>query len=90
MKIDPSQESEVLHRPLMENFVKKCKKFLSDISFPNKPLFLHAIGTNRLKTPLEKEKSLITNNFSFSDSVFYLSEELLPYSSDLKLWSANS
>ena len=40
--------------------------------FPNKPLFLYVCSTSLLKTLREKEKLLITSNFSFSLSVFYL------------------
>ena len=39
--------------------------------FPNKPWFLSVCSTSLLKTPLEKEKLLVTSNFSFSNSVFY-------------------
>ena len=39
--------------------------------FPNKPLFLRVCNTNLLKTLWEKEKLLVTSNFSFSNSVFY-------------------
>ena len=39
--------------------------------FPNKPWLLHVCYTKFLKTMWEKEKLLITNNFSFSLSVFY-------------------
>ena len=45
-------------------------------SFPSKPLFLHGCTTILLKTLWEKEKLLITSNFSFFHSVFYLFEEL--------------
>ena len=44
--------------------------------FPNKPWFLHICSTSLLKTMWEKEKLLITSNFSFSHSVFYPFEEL--------------
>ena len=40
--------------------------------FPNKPLFLRVCSTGLLKTRWEKEKLLITSNFSSSHSVFYL------------------
>ena len=40
--------------------------------FPNKPWFLRVCSTSLLKTLWEKEKLLITSNFSFSHSVFYL------------------
>ena len=39
--------------------------------FPNKPWFLRVCSAILLKTPWEKEKLLITSNFSFSHSVFY-------------------
>ena len=39
--------------------------------FPNKPWFLRVCRTSLLKTLREKEKLLITSNFSFSHSVFY-------------------
>ena len=40
--------------------------------FPNKPWFLCVCSTSLLKTQREKEKLLVTSNFSFSHSVFYL------------------
>ena len=40
--------------------------------FPNKPWFLRVCSTSLLKTLREKEKLLVTSNFSFSHSVFYL------------------
>ena len=39
--------------------------------FPNKPWFLRVCSTRLLKTLREKEKLLVTSNFSFSHSVFY-------------------
>ena len=44
--------------------------------FLNKPWFLHVCNTSLLKTLREKEKLLVTSNFSFSHSVFYLFVEL--------------
>ena len=38
--------------------------------FPNKPWFLHVCSTSPLKTLWEKEKLLVTSNFSFSRSIF--------------------
>ena len=38
--------------------------------FPNKPWFLRVCRTSLLKTLREKEKLLVTSNFSFSHSVF--------------------
>ena len=38
--------------------------------FPNKPWFLRVCSTSLLKTLWEKEKLLVTSNFSFSHSVF--------------------
>ena len=39
--------------------------------FPNKPWFLRVCSTSLLKTLWEKEKLLVTSNFSFSHNVFY-------------------
>ena len=44
--------------------------------FPNKPLFLRVCSTSLMKTLWEKEKLLMTSNFSFSNSVFYPFREL--------------
>ena len=44
--------------------------------FPNKPWFLRVSSTSLLKTLWEKEKLLVTSNFSFSHSVFYPFREL--------------
>ena len=38
--------------------------------FPNKPWFSRVRSTSLLKTLWEKEKLLVTSNFSFSRSVF--------------------
>ena len=40
--------------------------------FPNKPLFLRVCSTSILKTLWKTEKLLVSSNFSFSHSVFYL------------------
>ena len=47
----------------------QCKVFFNP--FPNKPWFLRVSSTSLLKTLREKEKLLVTSNFSFSYSVFY-------------------
>ena len=44
--------------------------------FLNKPWFLHVCSTSLLKTLWEKQKLLMTSNFSFSHSVFYPFGEL--------------
>ena len=46
------------------------------IPFPNKPWFLCVYSTSLLKTLWEKEKLLVTSNFSFSHGVFYPFREL--------------
>ena len=43
--------------------------------FPNKPRFLCVCSPSNLKRLWEKEKLLVTSNFSFSLSVFHLSGE---------------
>ena len=60
-------------------------------TFPNKPLYLHVCSTSLLKTLWEKEKLLVTSNFSFSHSVFYpFREKFFYFHQILKLSSANS
>ena len=54
----------------------KTTSFMSSLvtrinPFPNKPWFLRVCSTCLLKTLREKEKLLVTSNFSFSHSVFY-------------------
>ena len=44
--------------------------------FPNKPWFLLVCSTSVLQTLWEKEKLLVTSNFSFSRSVYYHFGEL--------------
>ena len=45
-----------------------CRPFYPS---PNKPWFLRVCSKGLLKTLWEKEKLLVTSNFSFSHSVFY-------------------
>ena len=49
----------------------KLMKYKIVNPFSDKPLFLHVCSKSLLKTLREKEKLLITSNFSFSHSVFY-------------------
>ena len=58
--------------------------------FPNKPRFLRVCNTSLLKTLWEKEKMLVTSNFSFSHGVFYPFSELPAIFIKLKLSSADS
>ena len=44
--------------------------------FPKKPLFLRVCSTYHLKTMWEKEKLLVTSNFSFSHIIFFTFGEL--------------
>ena len=44
--------------------------------FPSKPWFLRVCSLSLLKTLWEKEKLLVTSNFSFSHNVFYPFEKL--------------
>ena len=58
--------------------------------FPNKPWFLLVCITSLLKTLWEKEKLLVNVNFSPFPTVFStLFKAFQPFSSDLKLSSAN-
>ena len=55
-----------------EGFWKHCRKKRWPFNpFPNKPLFFHVCSTGLSKTLWEKEKLLVTSNFSFFHSVFY-------------------
>ena len=75
----------------MVGFLKHNVFYLTPFnSFPNKPWFLHVCSTSLLKTLREKEKLLVTGNFSFSHSVFHRFEELSSFFINLKLLSANS
>ena len=51
--------------------IDNCDNFLLN-PFPNKPWFLRVCSTSLLKTLWEKDKLLVTSNFSFSHRVFYL------------------
>ena len=53
-----------------------CIQFKSFNPFPNKPWFSRVYSSSLLKTLREKEKFLVTSNFSFSNSVFYPFGEL--------------
>ena len=63
-----------LYQSKILSFSKEVEsiKFCLLNSFPNKPWFLRVCSTNLLKTLWEKEKLLVTSNFSFSHNVFYL------------------
>ena len=65
------------------------KQFLI-LPFPNKHWFLPLCNTSLLKTQWEKEKLLVTSNFSFSHSVFYLFGELSAIFIKFELSPANS
>ena len=68
-----------------------CRSADGDINpFPNKPWFLCVCRISLLKTLWEKEKLLLTSNFSCPTVFSTLLENFLPYSSNLKLVSANS
>ena len=62
---------------LMKKINLRYTEFLSLFNhFPNKPCFLRVCSKSVLQTLLEKKKLLITNNFSFSRSVFFLFGQL--------------
>ena len=64
-------KTKIMDRTQIERF---CRQQFNP--FPNIPLFLLVCSTNILKTLREKEKLLVSNNFSFSHSVFYPFAEL--------------
>ena len=61
----------------VNSFAKQCNIRPNDLdlaaltSFQNNPWFLRVCGTSLSKTLWEKQKLLVTSNFSFSHSVFY-------------------
>ena len=62
----------VRQRPFLRMDYKYRPKYFHDFNlFPNKPWFLRVCSARLLKTLREKEKLLVTSNFSFSHSVFY-------------------
>ena len=55
----------------LPNYSKNCSSLFCFINLlPNKPWFLRVCSTSLLKTLREKEKLLVTSNFSFSHSAF--------------------
>ena len=67
-----------LHENWTENAASKEGKRCFN-PFPNKPCILRVCSTSLLKTLWEKEQLLVTSNFSFSRSVFYLFREVFPH-----------
>ena len=54
----------------------ECERVINP--FPNKPWFLRVCSSSLFKTLWEKEKLLITSNFSFSHSIFYTCVPIVP------------
>ena len=81
-------QGTVLHIILLEI---RLSQFLAKgvYSLPNKPWFLHVCSICLLKTRWEKEKLLITSNFSFSQCFLPIWKTLL-FSSKVKMSSADS
>ena len=70
-------------------FLYSLKYCVSQLNpFPNKPLFLRVCSTSLLKTRWEKEKLLVTSNFSLSHSVFYTFRKLFVIfiKSEIVIW----
>ena len=64
---------------LVKKYLKMHSRLVVQVllnPFPNKPWFLRVCNRSLLKTLREKEKLLVTSNFSFFLRVFYLFEEL--------------
>ena len=53
------------------HFLPTCLPVQCCLPFPNKTLFLRVCSTRLLKTLWQKEKFLVTSNFSFSHSVSF-------------------
>ena len=70
--IDPNLSAKEIAKKLKVDALWYCiqiKKLFNP--FPNKRWFLRVRSTSLLKTLWEKEKLLVTSNFSFLHSVFY-------------------
>ena len=92
----PRQTKATMNLQLSESYFRDkifCWVYLVINPFLNKPWILHVCSRILLKTLWEKEKLLVTSNFSFSSSVFYPLGGLSAinkFFSNLKLASANS
>ena len=64
-------ESSFQNHKYFDYYLEHLPIFESSNPFPNKPWFLRVCSTSLLKTLWEKDKLLVTSNFSFSHSVFY-------------------
>ena len=86
--IDPDQPVQLVQADLDINFLLlvnflctrgPCNSYMIHLfvnSYPNNPWFSRVCSTSLLKTLWEKEKLLITSNFSFSHNVFHPFGEL--------------
>ena len=81
---------EIIVTSLLRTLTEEStNNFKMDINpFPNKPWFSCVCSASLLKTLWEKEKLLMTSNFSFTHCVFYPFENFFPFSSNLKSSSA--
>ena len=61
--------NEILDLSKMKAFAED--KIIVFNPFPNMPWFLRVYSTGHMKTLWEKEKLLVTSNFSFSHTIFY-------------------
>ena len=90
-----SSSHRLLHVPhtvvciLVESIHVKVEQIPFFNPFPNMFWFIRVCSKRLLKTLWEKEKLLVTSNFSFSRNVSYLLENFTPFSSNSKLSSAN-
>ena len=80
------QENNYQYFPLFPQCFQKLSFSGSFNPFPNKPWFLRVCSMSLLKTLWEKEKLLVTSNFSFSHSVFYTFWELSAIFIKLKIF----
>ena len=65
----PKEVNPIKQISLLQISVSVALKYIIN-PFPNKPWFLCVCSTSLLRTLWEKEKLLVTSNFSFSHSVF--------------------
>ena len=80
-----------LHPPQNKSMVGNGRIKLNSLKhFPRRAWFLRVCYSSLLKTLWEKEKLLVTSNFSFSPVFSIRLEIFTPFSSSLKLSSANT
>ena len=78
-------ENNVSDCPVCAILNKQLQDYLHINPFPNKPCFLSVCSKSLIKTLWEKEKLLVTSNFSFSYTILFPFGELFAIFIKLKI-----